>query len=767
MAKNPPAPSSRAATTVSSAALRTTLGLLPVLAISTGIAAPGFAQTTTTTTIKKPDSVELDEITLQGASGDTSKSYTVEGTSSQKSPAPLIDTPKSVTVITKKEIQERGATTLADIMATTPGITIRAGEGGTQAGDNIYIRGFDASSETLIDGVRNSARTSYEAFNLESVEVTRGSDGAAVGAGSEGGSVSMNTKKPLPGKFDEVSLSFGTGAYKRATLDSNREFGAFGARLNLMYQDADDYQGKKGKTSKRYGVAPSLSYAISDRTKVTAGIYYYKNKDMPDYGVRMSGTATNPDYAVGSGTAADPWQPIDVPTGTFYGTPGRDFTDNSNSSIYARVDHDFSDQLKFSATVRKNHDVTKYVVTQPATTATGITRGQKSTNRKTDTLSLNAQLSGDMELMGLRHRFGLGVDVSRAETTAYRWLVDGVLGGTIPSGGEVSYVGPDLGYTPVSFGTGTRSSFAKVNTRSVYAFDVVDLAPKWEATFGVNWTSFDAGNHSYDTDGSTVTAEASKKSILTNGSAGIVFKPTENGRIYASISTASNPVGLSSTASSSSTSSSSTSLDPETSTSYELGTKWALFDSQLLLSANLFRTEKDNMRVLGDDGVNYDNVGKSRAKGIEIGFAGQITEKWGVSGGYVYQDVISVDGGSSTNAIAQQGKQIAKIPKNSFSLWTTYAYNDQLTIGGGATYVDKRVAAYTTDSVTGDAYASAIVPDSWRVDLMASYAFNEDTSLQLNVNNVFDEHIYGDSHSTQHVYVEPGRNYTVTLRHRF
>ncbi len=335
-------------------------------------------------------------------------------------------------------------------------------------------------------------------------------------------------------------------------------------------------------------------------------------------------------------------------------------------------------------------------------------------------------------------------------------------GGSIPAGPNVGYVDPDLGYFPVSFGTGTRSSLATVRTRSVYAYDTVTLAPQWDASFGANWTSYDASNTAYGTDGSTVSSDAEKKSVLTNGSVGLVYKPTENGRIYASISTASNPVGLSSTPSSGTTSSSSIDLDPETSTSYELGTKWSLFEDQLMLSANVFRTDKDNMRVLSDDGVNYDNVGKSRSKGIELGFAGQITEKWGVSGGYVYQDVVSVDGGSSANAIAVEGKQIAKIPKNSFSLWTTYAVNDQLTVGGGATYVDDRVASY---NASGDAVA--IVPDSWRVDLMASYRFTEDTSLQLNVNNVFDEHIYGDSHSTQHVYTEPGRNYALTLRHRF
>lgn len=758
-------------------ALRTTLGLLPVLAVSTGMGLPVIAQ----------EVIELDPLTLQAGKGESASGYKTTNSSSAKRPAAIVDTPKSVTVITQKQIEERGATSLSEILSTTPGITIRAGEGGVQAGDNIYIRGFDASTETMIDGIRNSSRTSYESFNLESVEVTRGSDGAEAGAGAEGGSVNLNTKVPLPGKFDTVGLSYGTGNYKRATLDSNREFGAFGARLNLMYQDADDLGGKKGKTSDRIGIAPTLSYAISDATKVTAGLYYYKNEDMPDYGVRMSAASTAADYRRGAGTADDPFRPIDVPAGTFYATPGRDFTDTSNASGYVRLDHAFSDSLKLTATLRKNRDVTRYVVTQPGTTsATGIARSQKSTNRETETLSFNAQLSGDTVIGGQKHSFGIGVDISKADTTAYRWIVDGVPGASVPSPtGEIAYVDPDLGYFPVSFETGTRSSLGSTTSKSLYAFDVVELSPKWSASFGVNLTNYDSSTTSYNADGTTIATttvngatvpnDFSKSTTVSSGSVGLVFKPNDKGRIYASVATASNPIGLGSTPTESTTSAGNINLDPETSTSFELGTKWLLMDDQLMLSANLFLTDKENARVAGDDGT-FENIGETRSKGIELGFAGQITPKWGISGGYVYQDVKMVDGGfqnigtaAAPNYIPNiaNGKQLAKVPKQSFSLWTTYAVTDQLTLGGGATYVGKRVASYSRDTATNEGYAGAVLPSSWRVDLMAAYQLAENTSLQLNVNNLFDKQIYGDSHVTQHVLTEPGRNFVLTLKHTF
>lgn len=722
-----------------------TLGLLPVIAISAVVAQPVAAQ----------DAVALDTLVVEDSAKSSSNSYSVDQRSSGKATASILDAPKSVSVVTERQIQERAATSLSDILMTTPGITIRAGEGGVQAGDNIYIRGFDASTETLVDGVRNASRTSYEAFNLDSVEIIRGSDGTETGAGSEGGSVNLITKTPKPGSFDTVGLSYGTGNFKRFTLDTNRQFGDLGARLNLMYQDADDFGGKKGKTSKRFGIAPSVSYRLDEVSKLTAGLYYYKNEDMPDYGVRMSGTSTAPEYSVGSGTSADPYEPIDVPVDTFYGTPGRDFTNNQQAVGYLRYDRKLSSGLDFAATLRGTNDRTQYLATQPGTSATGVTRGYKAANRKNKTTAFNAQLSGTTSVFGLENRFAIGLDYSKSKQAIRQGL-----GYTFsPAPGEVAYVDPDLGHWDGTITLNPYASWVTTKQTSVYALDTVRIAPQWDASFGLNYTSYDVTSESATAD------PVSKKSDLVNGSFGIVFKPAENGRIYASVASASNPVGLGSTPADGSASASGTNLDPEESTSYEIGTKWSFFDDNLLVSANLFQIDKKNMRVRSDDGVNFDNIGKSRSKGVELGVAGQITEKWGITAGYVYQDVRSIDGGFTTGGatVATDGKQIAKIPRNSFSVWSTYAATEQVLVGGGATYYDQRVAAYS--GTTGD--TTAILPSSWRFDLMAAYTLTADTSLQLNVNNIFDEKIYGDSHSTQHVYVEPGRNVVLTLKHTF
>src|SRR5690606_23196064 len=79
-----------------------------------------------------------------------SETYKVDHAASPKFTAPLLDTPKTVTVITQELIEERGATSLMDVLRTTPGITMASGEGGTPVGDRPFIRGFESSTDIMI-----------------------------------------------------------------------------------------------------------------------------------------------------------------------------------------------------------------------------------------------------------------------------------------------------------------------------------------------------------------------------------------------------------------------------------------------------------------------------------------------------------------------------------------------------------------------------------------------------------------------------------------
>ncbi len=732
-----------------------TLGLLPVIAISAAVAGPALAQTTGGT-------VQLDTIVVDGPKGnEAATEYTTTESGSDKVLTPILDTPKTIKVITRREIAERGQTSLTDILRATPGITLGTGEGGNPAGTMPSIRGNNATNDILVDGFRSPLRTEYEAFNLETVEITKGPGGTAAGTGSTGGTINLTSKTPIAGEtFNDAALSFGTGAYKRATLDMNRSFGDLGLRLNLMAQDADSLYGRDGRTSKRLGLAPSLSYRIGDATTLTAGLYYYKDNDILDYGVPLTSATTETlPFARGSGTPEDPYLPMDVRTSAFYGIPERDKHEGITRSGFLRLDHEISPTLTWSTTLRKASNSNWYVVSLPNGTATESTRSNRQSSRKGEDLAFNSQLTGEAYLGGLKHTFAIGVDLSDAEVSTMGITV------TNPPGfsGNTPYDDPDP-TTSWAGGTithGPATSISSYRTRAIYAFDVVELSPQWELSFGLRYDKFKAETFSV----ASGTVTNANSSSFWNGNLGIVYKPAGNGSVYVSVGTSANPAGEGNGVGGG-PNSSLDALAPERAYSYELGTKWALFDERLFVSAALYLTRKDNARVTGfdPDGIaTTQNIGRTRTQGLELDVAGQINDRWGVSAGYAYIDGKIVDGGYNCDGTVctpspNNGTRITATPMHSLSLWTTYAVNDRLTLGGGAQYVGKRNL---------NATGTVALPSHWRVDLMASYKVSETTAIRFNANNVFDEQLYSGNRGNGWANVEPGRNFSLTLAHSF
>src|SRR5690606_35042575 len=104
---------------------------------------------------------------------------------SPKSTAPLLDTPQTVTVVSDQVIRKQNLLTLRDALATIPGITFGAGEGGGGYGDSINLRGYSANNDVTVDGVRDSAQYSRtDPFNLQQIEIYNGANSVFNGSGS-------------------------------------------------------------------------------------------------------------------------------------------------------------------------------------------------------------------------------------------------------------------------------------------------------------------------------------------------------------------------------------------------------------------------------------------------------------------------------------------------------------------------------------------------------------------------------------------------------
>ncbi|WP_291334304.1 TonB-dependent receptor [Acinetobacter sp. UBA801] len=695
------------------------------------------------------------------------QSLKVDNSANSKFVAPLLDTPKSVSVISKQLIEDTQVTTLSDALRTVPGITLGAGEGGNPNGDRPFIRGYNSESSMYVDGIRNSTSQNREMFAIEQVEVTKGSASAMGGAGTTGGSINMISKTAKKGDFLEGSVGAGTDDYQRITLDGNKDFGnGIAARVAVMGHHNDKAGQENGTEYARAGIAPSITFGLDSDTRATLSYYYLKTDDTPDSGVPYN----NPTgYSQYSG------KPIDVKQGVYYGWKDRDFQKQENQSGTIKLEHDLTDNLTISNTAVYNSSKNNYLWTNPDSSQGNIYKSgnvwarANSRMANTDAFTDQLALTGKFNTGRLKHSFNLGAEYSGQETDRTQYIIDGknTTGAgynactpeNIATGWCTSVQNPNRGPWTGSISTegADRYNIQNKNT-SVYFLDSIELHPQWILDLGLRWDDYSAEqtmiagryNSTYS-EGTVVNLK--NDSDFVNYQAGLVYKPVENGSIYASYATSSNPVGVDGGDGSEGITAAIQNLKPEEVRTMELGTKWDVLNEKLNLTAAIFRTEKTNTRATADDGTTK-NIGETRVDGFELGVNGNITDKWALSAGYTYLDSELVDDGAGLN----DGKQVQNVAKNSATLWTTYQVMPQLTLGAGAVAMDK---------VYGNAANTKFVPGYVRYDAMARYNVNENVDLQLNVNNLSDERYFTKAYASHYATEAEGRSAVLSLNFKY
>ena len=720
-------------------------------------------------------SISLGATTVTGEQ--TDKSYQTEKASSQKYTAPLVDTPRSVTVIPQQVLQDTAATSLQDALRTVPGITFGAGEGGNPQGDRPFIRGFDAQSDMYLDGVRDAGGQTREIFDIESIEVSKGPNSTFGGRGSAGGSLNMVSKTAKAGDFLNGGFTYGSDQTRRYTLDVNRQFldtAAF--RLNLMSHE-QNVAGRESVNYDRWGVAPSLTFGLGTENRLNVSYYHLESNDLPDSGIPYG-------YSNSSKTAVHAHDKPDDggDSKNFYGLKDRDFRKTRVDISTISFEHDFNDAMTLKNTFRHGNTGQDYILTQPDDSQHNVnqfgTVWRRANTRvsTTETTTNQTDLFGNFQVMGFKNNYSTGVEFTREETRASSYTVTpnsnpnctpdkvGNSGGQCTS---LSNPNPNDVWT----GTEARNYYGTNTvgvTKAAYVFDTIELDPKWLLNAGLR---YDAFSTTANTNAATGRTKASNDSHFFNWQTGLVWKPLDNGSVYLSYATSATPPGgvvgegVEGNSLVAPGSTITSDLKPEETVNYELGTKWDVFHDRLSLTAAIFRTEKKNTRVLTDS-FTYENAGESRVDGLELSASGKITDKWQVFAGYSYLKSELVDPGQKANrngtintaAISDKGNEMPNTPKNSFSLWTTYEVMPKLTIGGGAFYVDE---------VYGDTANTVYVPAYTRYDAMASYKLTKNIDLQLNVQNLTDKTYYDKAYAAHFASQAAGRTALLTTSFHF
>lgn len=696
---------------------------------------------------------------------DPNAPYKVDRSANTKLTEPILDTPRTVTAVSKEVMQDKQVTSIRELARQTPGITLGTGEGGNAFGDVLFIRGFRATSDSYIDGIRDPSVSIRENFMTEQVEIVKGPSGSIAGRGTTGGAVNLVTKKPQDENFGTLTTAIGTDATRRIAADINQVLDpTFSVRANGMWQEAD-VSGRDEVFDNRWGGALAATWKPTSAFKLTADYYHLDLDQMPDWGVPWNAAARAPFPETG------------LDRSTFYGVTDRDFQEGQQDIGTLTAEVKLAPGVVLTNKLRKGKTVFGYVVsaperpviTNPDPSQWTLTSAPKSRHQTNEIIANQTDLTTEFTAGGIKHTLVAGLEFSKEDVArdTYQGLdTESFVVGNI-AGCSVNIFNPDTSgcwdsATDRLVRTG-NPTLVGVNTRSAYVLDTIKLMPQLIVTGGARLDSYEIDFFSRNATTGAVT-DLGRDDLMFNWNTGITWKPAPNGSVYASAATSTNPTGQELDAGGDDYggfTARSAVLGPERNMAYEVGTKWELFDRNLLLTAALFQTTKENARETVGAGATAQllDSGEYRVRGVEFGVSGNITSALSLYGGAVFMDSEI----TKSEVAANLGKDFANIAHTTFNLLAKYKLTERLSIGGQATYRGE-IQGGTFAATNGNE-----LPSYWRFDAMAEYEVSKHMDVQLNVVNLTDEVIYDAFYrsGTPYVYVAPGRAGYLTVRVKY
>lgn len=674
---------------------------------------------------------------------------------SGKFPEKMLNTPKSITVLSKEVLEDKNATTLKEIGRSTAGVTLGSGEGGNAFGDRFFIRGFDARNDVFIDGIRDPAVSIRENFFTEQIEILRGPASSYAGRGTAGGAINIVTKQAGDVNFKRMDSEFGTDQTKRVTLDVNQVIDpTFSVRAGGLFQDAN-VAGRNYVTDDRWGTFISTKYTPTSDIKITTNYVHTDLSGYPDFGVPFYRQGNVPVTSAG------------IPRGNWYGFLNRDFQTARQDFGTGIIEYKVNEAITLTSKVRGEHSVLNYIGTlpqNPNTTSPNpllwtTTASAQSRYQTVDVWANQNEATFKLDTGGVKHTAVFGVEYANENISIDRYagLASELSGSAFTSTGAVTGVNlysPQYTYIPFGIpsllGNPTRYG---VNTSSVYVMDTAN----WQDTIIVNGgVRYDGYSQSASNNSNYVKQNAD----LVNYNVGLVYKPMSIGSIYAAYATSANPFGSELDATATDYGgvppNATLLLGPERNKAIEVGTKWELADRHLLVTGALFQTTKDNAREtvsgLLTSGAAY------RIQGIDIEAEGKITDRWSIFGGLVLMQSKVTQSGVASNL----GLQLANVAHQSFSMLTKYKFDGGWELGGQAVYRSK---------VYGGTFAANTneLPSYWRFDAFVEKRIDLNWTMKFYAQNLTNKLYYNSFYrsAVPFVAVAPGRAFYIVTTAKF
>lgn len=704
----------------------------------------------------------LAPVTVREKADDSGKdSLRVNRSTIGKGNQELRDIPQSVTVVTEKLMDDRNLDTVKEALKNTAGISFLAAEGGEE---DIRLRGFPLQStgDLFIDGIRDPAFYERDTFNLDRLEILRGSASMLFGRGSTGGAVNQVSKVPRLITEHEVATTVGNHGYKRLTGDFNIKTGENAAlRINAMSTSADN--NGAGSSLDKKGLAVAYRLGIGTADEFLASLYHLDNNNGMNYGM--------PWIRPNAGSPASDTTTLPLDPKAYYGMAS-DY--NNGSATMATLGHthrfDSDSELKTQVRVGKfDRDQRAGTVRigaaalQPGRRAvtldnfgpsTVLTRGTQLKIQDMETVHLQSDFSNKFAALGVNHELLAGVDFASEKKTVY--------GARSAAQGGVNLTKPNtLAGTPddgPSINEASRvlrpSSDFSSSGMGVYAQDLIQIAPHWKVLFGLRHDSMSGDYNTYAiptaAPGPVTTTAYRQKISAWSKRAGLLYQPNPLHSYHLSYGTSFNTSG-----DTYSYSAATVNTPPESSRNIELGAKLDTADKRFTTRLALFHSTKLHERNT-DPLINIDVLsGKRHAAGFEIDVTGRLDPRWEVYGSFMWMPSARIDIGAA--GAEGQGSRPSLTPVYSGTVWTTYQLTPKFRVGGGLNFRGEQ---------------TPIRNPGWKVpgfvtgDLMAEYAVNDMLAVKANLSNVTNK-LYADSLYTGHYIPGAGRLFQVTASVKF
>nr|WP_228748261.1 TonB-dependent siderophore receptor [Bradyrhizobium sp. BR 10289] len=619
-----------------------------------------------------------------------------------KTNTPLIETPQSISVVTRKELEDRNVQTLKDAVNYTPGVTTSA-FGYDPRFDSFYIRGFDVTYTGIYrDGLRqgggNFVIPKIEPYGLESVSILRGPASGLYGLGSPGGIVDVTTKRPTETPFGEVQLQAGNYDRYQGAFDVGGPVPGSDQlyyRLTGLFRDAKTWF--PGNDDDRAYIAPALTWKPDLDTTFTVFSEY-----------QTSRTAAS----IGNARTAD-----GKLTNIYSNDPAFSAMDQKQFRIGYAFEHNIDDTW----TVRQNFryyqvDVdAKYAQIDSIDTATQT--ASRSAWRIVDNLktaSIDNQAEARFALGAIKNTVLFGVDYSHQHYDD-----------------KIGYgPAPDLNLATMNYGAQAISSppFSIFTNQTI---DEVGVYAQEQARLGGFILTLN-GRQSWVKQSTTTTLdgipETSKPSAFT-GRAGLSYLFDNGVAPYVSYATSFSPqTGVDATGAT---------FKPTTGEQTEAGVKYQMPSFPLLLTAAVFDIKQDNvLRTNPDDIAFQAATGQVESKGLELEARLALKPGFDLTAAYTHLNVVITRGNTDTT-----GHEYSGIPHDSFAAFGKYTFQsgtpvEGLGLGLGVRYIGANFGddQNTFENAAKTLFDAVIDYDLGKLDRSFRGAY-----MRLNATNLFDK----------------------------